>query len=144
MKQDSIIGAVREYISTCPFLKEFARIHVEYLDTEADSYTVDAIPGEPLVQRYLNGDSEKQFSFTLSSRESYGPDVLQNLENSGFYDRFADWLETESRRGNLPELPVGKEALSIRAISQGFVFQTDLDAAQYQIQCRLLYYQKGE
>ncbi len=144
MKQDSIIGAVREYISTCPFLNEFARIHVEYLDTEADSYTVDAMPGEPLVQRYLNGDSEKQFSFTLSSRQSYGPDVLQNLENSGFYDRFADWLETESRRGNLPELPAGKEALSIRAISQGFVFQTDLDAAQYQIQCRLLYYQKGE
>lgn len=143
MKQNSIIGAVREYISTCPFLNEFARINVEYLDHETDSYTVDALPGEPLVQRYLNGDSEKQFLFTLSSREAYGPDVLQNLENSGFYDRFADWLEAESRTGNLPELPEGKEALSIRAVSQGFVFQTEFDAAQYQIQCKVLYYQKG-
>ena len=143
MAETSIIGAVRDYIDTCPFLDEFAKIDVEYLSNEKDSYTVDALPGEPLVQRYLNGDSEKQFSFTFSSRKSYGPDVLQNLENSGFYERFADWLESESRNGNLPKLPEGKEAMSIRAISQGFVFQTDYDEAQYQIQCRVLYYQKG-
>ena len=143
MAYNSIIGAVREYISTCPFLDEFARINVEYLDHEKESYTIDAEPGEPLVKRYLNGDSQKQFRFVFASREFYGPDVLQNIENSGFYDRFADWLEQESRKGNLPILPAGKEAIEIRAVSQGFVFQTNVDEAQYQIQCRLLYYQKG-
>lgn len=143
MSQNSIIGAVRDHISTCPFLSEFPRINVEYLDEEDGSYTIDALPGDPLVRRYLNGDSEKQFLFTLSSREPYSQDVLQNLENSGFYDRFADWLESESRKGNLPILPEGKQAISMRAVSQGFVFQTDLNSAQYQIQCKLLYYQKG-
>ena len=78
------------------------------------------------------------------------PDVAPNsaanfieLANSGFYENLAAWLEQQTRTGNLPVLPDGKEAQKIEAQSTGYLFTTGPDVGKYQIQCRLQYYQEA-
>ncbi|MEG0133554.1 MAG: chloramphenicol resistance protein [Clostridium sp.] len=138
-----IINSIRNYIRKCPYLSEFAKgVNVDYLGEEATSYSIEEIPCNPVLKKYIGGDSKRQYQFIFASRESYGAVVLQNIENSGFYEDFASWLEEETIKGNLPILE-GKECLKIEAISTGYAFQTDVDKARYQIQARLTYLQKG-
>lgn len=139
-----IIDCLRKYIKTCPYLDEFEkRINVDYLDEEPTSYSIEETPCEPIIKKYIGGDSKRQYQFIFTSRESYGADVLQNIDNCGFYEDFAQWLEDETIKGNLLKLDSGKECIKIEAMSTGYAFQTDVDKARYQIQCRIVYLQKG-
>ena len=69
--------------------------------------------------------------------------MRQNLDNIGFYEHFSDWLEEVSKAGDFPELDAGKTIKKIEAITCGYVFDTELDKAKYQIQCRIIYKQEA-
>ena len=140
-----IIDSIRNFIRTCPHLQEFngaIKVNVDYLGPESTMYSIEETPCEPIIKKYINGDTVRQYQFVFASRESYGPDVLQNIDNSGFYEDFANWIESENKIGNLPILE-GKECKSIECTSTGYAFQTDIDKARYQIQMRITYFQKG-
>ena len=97
-----IIKALRDYISQCPYLYEFNKgINIDYLDNDSTTYSIEEVPCEPIIKRYINGDTKRQYDFIFASRESYGADVFQNIENSGFYEDFSSWIEEESSKGNL-------------------------------------------
>lgn len=137
---NSIIEAVKNYMETCPLVDEFAQINVDYLSEETD-YSIEATSAETILKRYIDGSSKRQFVFVFSSKKAYGQDVLQNMENSGFYERFADWLEEQTKRRNLPVLPRGKRAIELTTKTHSYIVQTGYDKAQYQIECRLYYMQ---
>ena len=139
-----IIGSLREYIKTCPYLDEFSKgINVDYLAEDSTTYSIEEVPCEPIIKKYVNGDTVRQYDFIFCSREAYGPDVLQNIENCGFYEDFADWIESESLKGNLPVLRNGMESRKLNVTTTGYAFQTDIDKARYQIQLKLIYFKKG-
>ncbi|HBH3496233.1 Uncharacterised protein [Clostridioides difficile] len=141
----TIIESIREFIKKCPCLNEFAKsINVEFLAEEFTSYTLETVPSETVIKRFINGDSIKQFIFIFASRECYGSDVMQNIENSQFYEQFADWIYRENLSGNLPTLSGNKEAMSLEVSTPGYPVQTSIDTAQYQIQLKLKYFEKGE
>lgn len=143
----TIIEAVRDYIKMCPYLKEFEdeiiKVNVDNLEKESTVYSIDEAVFNPIIKSFIDGSSERQFVFVFASREDYGQDFFQNIQNIGFYDDFATWLENNSRQGILPNLGEGKQALSIKAITNGYAFQSDIDKARYQIQIRLTYFQKN-
>ena len=140
-----IIDSIRNFIRTCPHLQEFngaIKVNVDYLGPESTMYSIEETPCEPIIKKYINGDTVRQYQFVFASRESYGPDVLQNIDNSGFYEDFANWIESENKIGNLPKL-INQECRSIECLTTGYAFQTDVDKARYQIQMRITYFQKG-
>lgn len=142
----TIIESVRNYIKTCPYLKEFedevVKINVDKLEDDSTVYSINESVFNPIVKPYIDGSSERQFVFVFASREDYGQDFFQNIQNIGFYDDFSTWLENNSRQGILPNLGEGKQALTIKAITNGYAFMTDIDKARYQIQIRLTYFQE--
>lgn len=139
-----IIDAIRKYVLKCPHLNEFAKgINIDYLGEDVDSYSIEETPCNPLVKSYVDGSSIRQFEFIFASRESYGPEVLQNIENCGFYEHFADWIEKENKANNLPILDGRLRAEKIECTSTGYAFQTEVDRARYQIQLRLTYYKEA-
>lgn len=141
-----IIKALREYIRTCPHLDSFnnaVKVNVNYLEPQADTYSIEEVPIEPIVKRYVNGDSIRQYAFIFTSREPYGIDVLQNIDNSGFYEKFADWIENQNNNEIFPLLGNGLEPLKIEVTSTGYAFAVTEDTAQYQINLRLKYFKKG-
>ena len=140
-----IIDSLRNYIRTCPHLDAFnnaIRVNVNYLSPDADTYSIDEIPIEPVVKQYINGDSIRQYTFIFTSREPYGADVLQNIDNSGFYEKFAEWIETQNNNEIFPVLGPGLEPLEIMVTSTGYAFAVTEDTAQFQIQLRLKYFKK--
>lgn len=137
----AMIETVRQFLRTCPLLSG-QRIQVDYLGGEPTEYTVDSVPADAIVKRYAGGDSMRQFVFVFASREAYGPDRLTNIANSSFYEDFAAWLEEASKTGSLPDLGEGREAVCAEAMSTGYLYDSGSDSARYQIQCRLVYYQR--
>lgn len=139
----TVIESVRNFIQTCPYLPEFSQaVGLDYLDESLRSYMVEVVPVTPIVKRYTNGDTVRQLVFVFASRQYYGPDVIEQIENSAFYEHFAEWLSECTFSKELPQLDMGKEAKKIEATTTGYVFNADLGIAQYQIQCRFLYYQE--
>lgn len=96
---------------------------------------------DPLIKEYVDGGKVKQYVFAFGSREYYGADVLQNLENSGFYDEFASWIEEQSNKGNLPTLTGNRSPMRMEVLTNGYLFAADEKHARYQIQLRLVYYE---
>ena len=140
----TIIESIRDFIKQCPYLSDYYKsIGVDYLADTTVSYSIEEVPVDPIVKTYVNGDKLKQYVFIFCSKEDYSSDVRQNIENSGFYEEFEEWLSRTTRSRNLPIMSDGKEAQSIKAITSGYAFATDGDKAQYQIQVRLEYYQKS-
>ncbi len=137
-----IIEKIREYFLNCPILDEYARLNIDFLGVEPTQYTIEGQPVNPVIQKYVDGGALKQYVFVFGSREYYGADVLQNIENSGFFERFAEWVEEQSKKGNLPELEGNKQAISMEVLTSGYLFSASEDNARYQIQMRLIYYEE--
>lgn len=141
-KADSIIDALEKYFIGCELLKDGA-LRVDYLGEKPVEYTIEVLPCDPVVKRYLGGSTVRQYLFTFGSREFYSQERLQNIQNSAFYERLADWVETRSMSGVLPELPDGMEAQQLEAVSSGYLFDGSMTNARYQIQLRLLYFKEA-
>ncbi len=140
-KEKSIVECIREFISKCPYLPRYNEgIGVDYLGEDTQSYMIEAVPCNPIVKEYITGQSIRQFQFCFASRETYSKNVLDNLENSAFYEHFQNWLEDCTKRNNLPELTGGKVAQKIMATTHGYVYDSQQSKAQYMIQCNLIYF----
>lgn len=141
-KADSIIDALEKYFIGCELLKDGA-LRVDYLGEKPVEYTIEVLPCDPVVKRYLGGSTVLQYLFAFGSREFYSQERLQNIQNSAFYELLADWVETRSMSGILPELPDGMEAQQLEVVSSGYLFDGSMTNARYQIQLRLLYFKEA-
>lgn len=136
----NLIDSVRSYILTCPFLND-GRVNVDYIGTDM-GYSVDPLPCDPIIQRYMDGGAKKQFQFAFTSQEEYDQDARINIENSGFFQSFEEWLEQQSFNGNLPELGEKKNPISIETLNSGYLYDMNGENAKYLIECRLIYAQE--
>lgn len=137
-----IIDKVRDFISTCPYLKKFEdsiRINVNYLGENSSLYSIEETPCNPVLKNYISGGGIRQFLFIFCSREPYGPDELQNIDNSEFYEQFANWIEEQNFNNNFPKLDSGLTPISIQVTSPGYAFQVAENKARYQIELKLKY-----
>lgn len=143
----TLIDSVRDYIIQCPHLKTFEDIMKVYVDytksDEATTYSINEGIGEPILKKYIDGSTERQFLFSLTSVEFYGSDVSQNISNVAFYENFSKWLEEQSKLKNFPVLDSDKKALKIEALSNGYLFGNaeNGETAIYRIQMKLTYFQ---
>ena len=139
-----IIESVQTFIQECPLIPEFSRLCVDYLPDGINTYSVEEVPAQAITRAYIDGSTERQFLFVFASRLFYSEELRNNIDNSGFFEDFAEWLEEQTDKDNLPELEAGKTATKIEAISSGYLFDVsgDLSNARYQIQCRLTYDQE--
>lgn len=141
----SIIESIRDYILTCPYLGELAKVNVDFLPEDPTTYSIEQTPSEPIIKKYLDGTTDRQLTFVFACRMFYSDETINNITNSGFFERFQDWLFDNSEVGILPELKEGLIPDRIEAISSGYLYDIsgDLTNARYQIQCRLLYEKEG-
>lgn len=138
----SMIESLRTYIATYTGLKEGKPLWVDHLGDTPTEYAIVPLAGTRVLERYLDGGSLREFTFAFQSTESTA-DNLERLENVGFYEAFADWLEAQTDAGILPTLATKKTAEKIEALGWGFLYEQGQSATGiYQIQCRLTYEQQ--
>ena len=141
MSAPSIIQGVADYLLTCPLLKDGV-FRCDALGTGAVEYAVETGIFTPVLRRFVNGDSERQYQFNFTSREFYSMDRLQNIENIEFYENFAAWIEENNRNGIFPDMPSGCHPQEINILSPGYLFDASMQNARYQIQLQLVYYKE--
>ena len=140
---NTIINALYEYFKECPLMAD-GKLNVDFLPEKGREYSIDAIPAEEVIGRYIRGRAKCQYVFTIRTVTPYGREVLQQLDNSGFFEQLSAWMREQTIGKNFPVMPEGCEPKSIEAQSTGYLFSATVDAAQYQIQCRLVYKRKGD
>ena len=142
MAVETIIEGISEYFMKCPLLKDGV-FRVDALGPDPVEYTIETGSFDPIVQNFVDGSSIRQYQFSFGSREYYDMDRLQNIENIKFYEKFAAWVEEQSKKGNLPELPEGMEPDTLEVLSPGYIFDVSMKTARYQLPLRLVYYKEA-
>lgn len=138
----SIIEGVAAYFLDCPLLKDGA-LRVDALGDEPTEYTIETGIFTPVIETYIDGSSDRRYQFSIGSREYYGLDRLQNMENSSFYEDFANWVEEQDRTGHFPDMPEGCHPEAVRCLSPGYMFDESMRNARYQIQLELIYHKEA-
>ncbi len=129
-------------MGTCDLL-DGDKLNVDFLPDESATYSVDVVPVTPILKRYLDGSSRRQFLFVLSTRAYYGALYRQQLDNLAFFEDFEEWLDAQNRRKNFPDLGDDRVGQKLEVTTSGYAFAPQTDSARYQIQCKLIYIQKG-
>lgn len=141
----SVASKVKEFIEGCPFLEEFGSatfpvVNLNLLEENPTMYSIEETPAEPILKRFANGDTERQYVFSLCSREMYGQ--AENEKTAEFYEKFSDWLDDCTRERNLPVLTGQLQSKSIRATTSGYMYDNQGTSCQYRIQCQFIYYKR--
>lgn len=137
-----IIESLNNYFSKCDLIVNLgAKINVDFLKEKDKSFSIEPVPVNPTVRNYIGGGGERQYAFVIAVKFNYSDEARMNLDNSGFFEDFAEWIESQSELENLPVLGVGKTATKLEITSNGYLFgiTQDMKYGRYQIQCRLLY-----
>lgn len=135
-----MIEEVRNYIATCPCLKEYAELNIEYLVDKVNTYSINESVGyNPIISEDIVGNQERQFLFTFDSKLRWNEDIQNNIDNSKFFEDFRNWLETNNNNEIFPEI---EGIYKIEALTNGYIFMTNANEAIYRIQCRLEYFKK--
>lgn len=137
----TIVSSLKTYLLTYSSLSTDAPMWVNHLGKDPTEYSIVPLPGDQVVEEYLDGSTLREFPFAFQSAESTA-DELERLETIGFYEAFADWLESQTVAGTFPTLASGKTPEKIEALGWGFLYeQGESHTGVYQIQCALTYEQ---
>ena len=130
-----MIEIIKDFILTCPYLDEYCDLNVNYLVDKTKAYSINESSGyDPIVSESITGEREYQLQFTFDSRLFWNDETTNNINNSKFYENFRDWLETKNDSGELPTA-TGITPLSIKATSNGYIFDAQENVAIYRISC---------
>ena len=138
-----IIENVKEYFESLNSMKEFSNaINVNYLSEDIDNFSIEEIPSQPIIKKYTNGATVRQFQFAFCSREIYSMEILQNIENSGFYETLCNEIETNNNNNIFPILENGLESLDLAITSTPYIISVDDNTGIYQVNFRLKYFKE--
>ena len=142
MSNKKIIESIREYIGNLSCMSTFTNaININYLSDDDDSFSIEEVPSQPIIKKYVDGSTVRQYQFIFTSKEPYSEEILQNIDNSSFYEDFANEIEEKNNNGDLPLLE-GLETKSIEVTSTPYCLKVTEDKAIYEINLNLKYFKE--
>lgn len=132
-----MISKIRQYLFEQEIIDENNRLNVDFLGEEPTEFAIIPIAVDPIVERYINGVTYRQFQFQLISQNDYGSDVMQNMSNSSFYENLYEKIITLNKNKTLPSI----EGIDkIECLDNGAILSAGTNTARYSIQMRILYF----
>lgn len=133
MAEKAKIELIKEFIETCPYLKN-GKVNVDYIKDKPQSYSIDETPVDPVLQNFSDGGRRLQIQFDFSIQASFS--ALENIKNSKFCDDFTDWIYEQNKKENLPKID---GAVWIKCLGRGTILQTTEATAIYVIPMQVAY-----
>lgn len=132
-EEKSKIDLIREFIETCPLLKN-GKVNVDYIKDKPQSYSIDETPSTTVLQPFTDGGSRNQILFDFSIQANFS--VLANIKNSKFCEDFTKWIKEQNKVYNLPKI----EGINwIKCTGRGTILQTTETTAIYVIPMQVVY-----
>lgn len=139
---NSIMEGLTAYFFKCPLLKDGV-FRVNALGSDPVEYALESAITSPVLRKYIDGSSIRQYQFNFNSREAYSMDRIMAIQNESFYEDLCNWVEEQSVSGNLPEMPKGCEAQALTVLAPGFMLDASMENAFYQVQLQLKYFKEA-
>ena len=133
MEEKSKIELIRDFIQTCPLLKN-GKVNVDYIKDKAQSYSIDETPSTTILTQFSDGGTRNQIMFDFSIQANFS--VLENIKNSKFCDDFTKWIKEQDEKENLPKI---NGIDWIKCLGRGTILQTTETTAIYVIPMQVVY-----
>ena len=137
--EDTRIAKLREYlIGILDSLthEEKYQLNANMLSNEPNNYSLDKIPTEKTISKWIIGTTIQRDVYSFRSRMSYSQDTMQNLNNMGFFEEFEDLIESNNRKGILPNI---NNIRSIECLNCGTMNYAETNTAEFDIQIQITY-----
>lgn len=119
------ISKLREYlfdvINTLTTNRNY-QINANMLSNNIGDYSLDKIPTNTEVEKWIIGVSTKKEIYSFRSRKSYSQDTIVNLKNIGFFEQFENAIKTNNDEGILPDI---ENIESIECLNCGTMISND-------------------
>lgn len=112
------------------------QINANMLSNDINSYSLDLIPENTIVVKWIIGGEVHKNVYSLRSRMPYSQDVMNNLSNVGFFEIFANIIKTNNNNGVLPDIE-GIE--SIECLTYGSMVDATTNTCSFDIQLQITY-----
>lgn len=139
MQDNYRIAKLRDYlfnvINTLTTDRNY-QINANMLSNKIDDYSLDKIPTDKEVEKWITGLEIHKEIYSFRSIKSYSQDAIVNLKKMGFFEEFEYAIEDNNRKGILPEID-GIE--SIECLNCFTMINTDGKQAEFDIQIQITY-----
>lgn len=115
------------------------QINTNMLSNDINNYSIDKIPTQTTVERWITGVEIHRDVFSFRSRMAYSQDVINNLSNIGFFEDFEAKIYDNNKKGILPEID-GIE--KIECLNCGTMNFAETNTAEFDIQIQITYRNK--
>jgi len=112
------------------------QINADMLSINVGDYSIDRIPSQPIINKWIIGTTKRRDLYSFRSRRSYSQDTINNLENIGFFEEFESKILNKNLNGELPNID-GIE--SIECLNTGTLNNANTNTAEFDIQIQITY-----
>lgn len=135
---DLRITKLREYLLNVitTLTDNIEQINADMLDNKIDNYSLDKIPTESVVTRWVTGTEIHRDVYSFRSRKAYSQDTVNNLSNIGFFEKFENAINSNNKKGELPNI---QGIQSIECLNSGTMNSADGNTAIFDIQIQITY-----
>lgn len=112
------------------------QINANMLSNDINNYSLDKIPTSSQIEKWVTGTEIHRDVFSFKSRNAYSQDVINNLSNIGFFEKFESIIKSNNKKGVLPEI---KGIESIECLNSGTMLSSDTNTAEFDIQIQITY-----
>jgi hypothetical protein len=112
------------------------QINANMLSNDINNYSLDKIPTSSQVEKWVTGLEIHRDVFSFKSRNAYSQDVINNLSNIGFFEKFESIIKSNNKKGVLPEI---KGIEKIECLNSGTMLSNDTNTAEFDIQIQITY-----
>lgn len=143
--EELFISKIIDFLSKADVFSNKPKIKVDYLGDKIDNYSLEAVPAERILHKFIDGSKEKQKIFVFASRKTYSQDDIENLENYKLFENLAEWIEQQNDEENYPdvsEIENIEEIEAIEIMDSPYIAAVSETEARYQMEIRITYLQK--
>ena len=112
------------------------KINANMLSKNINNYSLDKIPTESTIEKWINGTTIHRDVYSFRSRAEYNTDAINNLKNIGFFEKFESEISSNNKKGVLPNI---KGIESIECLNTGTMVSANTNTAEFDIQIQITY-----
>lgn len=134
-------ASLRTWLRGCPAVEGARLFGVDYLADE-EGYSLDAVPTALKYRENILGDmvlvERQEQNFVFASRDLYGAELQQNLDNLAFFQAVVAWIIQQNNLRRFPDWE-GGEVTAILPTLSAYPIAMGSAYARYQIQIKVIY-----
>lgn len=137
-QNETRVEALRNYLMQIinELNENFEQLNINFLSDDVDNYSIDKIPEASTIDTWINGIKLYRDVYSFRSRMNYSADVITNIENIGFYEKFENIIAQKNKN---KELPIIENIETIRCLNCGTMNNATTNTAEFDIQLQIEY-----